>query len=72
MATSSADFTTEPWGPWWAPLQPDARRTTLTHLTHLAAQWPTLSPASGLEPTDADTPLALPVPPLPPDPDAES
>ncbi|MCW7985036.1 hypothetical protein XF35_06715 [Streptomyces platensis subsp. clarensis] len=67
VATSSADFTTtNPWGPWWAPLQPAAHRTTLTHL---AAQWPVLSPASGLEPTDADTPLTLPVPPLPPAPD---
>ncbi|PJJ04207.1 protein involved in plasmid replication-relaxation [Streptomyces sp. 2333.5] len=66
VATSSADFTTtSPWGPWWAPLQPAARRTTLTRL---AAQWPALSPASGLEPTDADTALTLPVPPLPPAP----
>ncbi|MYT32672.1 MULTISPECIES: replication-relaxation family protein [unclassified Streptomyces] len=64
VATSSADFTTtSPWGPWWAPLQPGARRVTLTDL---AAQWPDLSPASGLEPTDADTTLTLPVPPLPP------
>ncbi|GGW97772.1 replication-relaxation family protein [Streptomyces noursei] len=64
VATSSADFTTtSPWGPWWAPLQPHARRTTLTDL---AAQWPGLSPASDLEPTDADTALTLPVPPLPP------
>ncbi|MFJ5952498.1 replication-relaxation family protein [Streptomyces noursei] len=64
VATSSADFTTtEPWGPWWAPLQPGARRTTLAALTD---HWPTLSPASGLEPTDADTPLTLPVPPQPP------
>ncbi|MFD9211297.1 replication-relaxation family protein [Streptomyces sioyaensis] len=66
VATSSADFTTtNPWGPWWAPLQPAAHRTTLTDL---AAQWPGLSPASGLEPTDADTALTLPVPPLPPAP----
>ncbi|MFB7636693.1 hypothetical protein ACFC0M_37910 [Streptomyces sp. NPDC056149] len=64
MATSSAHFTTtNPWGPWWAPLGPGTRRTTLTDL---AAQWPDLSPASGLEPTDADTTLTLPVPPLPP------
>ncbi|TXC95229.1 replication-relaxation family protein [Streptomyces sp. ISID311] len=66
VATSSADFTTtSPWGPWWAPLQPAAHRTTLTHL---ATQWTNLSPASGLEPTDADTALTLPVPPLPPAP----
>ncbi|MFE0178046.1 replication-relaxation family protein [Streptomyces sp. NPDC059002] len=65
VATSSADFTTtDPWGPWWAPLEPTAHRTTLTGL---AAHWPHLSPAAGLEPTDADTPLTLPVPPLPPD-----
>ncbi|UZJ33457.1 replication-relaxation family protein [Streptomyces endophytica] len=67
VATSSADFTTtNPWGPWWAPLQPGSHRTTLTHL---ATQWPNLSPASGLEPTDADTALTLPVPPVPPAPD---
>ncbi|MFE4832712.1 replication-relaxation family protein [Streptomyces sp. NPDC056672] len=66
VATSSADFTTtDPWGPWWAPLQPGAHRTTLTAL---AAHWPSLTPASGLDPTDADTALTLPVPPLPPDP----
>ncbi|GAA2662919.1 replication-relaxation family protein [Streptomyces vastus] len=66
VATSSADFTTtNPWGPWWAPLEPGARRTTLTHL---AAHWPGLAPAAGLEPTDADTALTLPVPPLPPTP----
>ncbi|GGO99358.1 replication-relaxation family protein [Wenjunlia tyrosinilytica] len=64
VATSSADFTTtDPWGPWWAPLQPAAPRTTLTGL---AAHWPNLTPAAGLEPTDADTVLTLPVPPLPP------
>ncbi|GAA2110085.1 replication-relaxation family protein [Streptomyces synnematoformans] len=65
IATSSADFTTtEPWGPWWSPLAPgDTRRTTLTHL---ATRWPRLSPACELEPTDADTALTLPVPPLPP------
>ncbi|MFF2811806.1 replication-relaxation family protein [Streptomyces sp. NPDC058000] len=64
VATSSADFTTtEPWGSWWAPLQPGAHRTTLAHL---AAHWLALSPASGLAPTDADTPLTRPVPPLPP------
>ncbi|MFI1202338.1 hypothetical protein ACH4VR_23315 [Streptomyces sp. NPDC020883] len=40
-----------------------ARRTTLAALTD---HWPTPSPASGLEPTDADTPLTLPVPPQPP------
>ncbi|MEX2974261.1 hypothetical protein [Streptomyces sp. C184] len=67
MATSSADFTTtNPWGSWWAPLQPGGQRTTLTHLT---AQWPNLNPASGLEPTDADIALTLPVPPVPPAPD---
>ncbi|MEV0117692.1 replication-relaxation family protein [Streptomyces sp. NPDC050844] len=64
VATSSADFTTNtPWGAWWAPLEPAARRTTLTGL---AAHWPHLTPAAGLDPTDADTPLTLPVPPLPP------
>lgn len=65
IATSSADFTTtEPWGPWWSPLGTgDTRRTTLTRL---AARWPRLGPASELEPTDADTALTLPVPPLPP------
>ncbi|MFB7630595.1 replication-relaxation family protein [Streptomyces sp. NPDC056149] len=64
VATSSAGFTTtEPWGPWWTPLHPGARRTTLATLT---TYWPTLTPASGLEPTDADTPLTLPAPPLPP------
>ncbi|MCQ4081839.1 replication-relaxation family protein [Streptomyces sp. RB6PN25] len=65
IATSSADFTTtEPWGPCWSALPPDdTRRTTLTDL---AARWPGLTPATGLEPTDADTALTLPVPPLPP------
>lgn len=65
VATSSADFTTSsPWGPWWSPLDPgDTRRTTLTHL---AARWPHLGPATGPESTDADTALTLPVPPLPP------
>lgn len=63
VATSSADFTTnQPWGPWWAPLQPGAHRGTLTQL---AAHWPDLCPAAGLEPTDADTALTLPVSPLP-------
>lgn len=66
VATSSADFTTtDPWGPWWAPLQPDAHRTCLTDL---ADRWSGLTPAGGLEPTDADTFLTLPVPPLPPAP----
>ncbi|MGH4029307.1 replication-relaxation family protein [Actinomycetota bacterium Odt1-20B] len=64
VATSSADFTTtHPWGPWWTPLDPGAHRTTLAHL---ATAWPTLTPAAGLDPTDADTALTLPVPPLPP------
>jgi hypothetical protein len=64
VATSSADYTTHtPWGPWWTPLEPAARRTTLTGLL---ARWPDLTPAAGLDPTDADTPLTLPVPPLPP------
>ncbi|WP_227025762.1 replication-relaxation family protein [Streptomyces fodineus] len=69
IATSSADFTTtEPWGPWWSPLGPgDTRRTTLTSL---ATRWPGIGPAAELEPTDADTPLTLPVPPLPPAPEA--
>jgi hypothetical protein len=63
VATSSADFTTtDPWGPWWTPLQPGARRTTLTAL---AIQWTGLTPAH-VEATDADTLLTLPVPPLPP------
>ncbi|MER6573124.1 replication-relaxation family protein [Streptomyces sp. NPDC001093] len=68
VATSSADFTTtEPWGPWWSPLGPgDTRRTTLTNL---AVRWPGLGPAAALEPTDADTGLTLPVPPLPPAPE---
>ncbi|MBI0298758.1 replication-relaxation family protein [Streptomyces sp. PRKS01-29] len=64
VATSSLDFTTDnPWGPWWAPLEPAARRTSLTAL---AAHWTGLTPAAGLEPTDADTALTLPVSPLPP------
>ncbi|WNE95521.1 replication-relaxation family protein [Streptomyces luomodiensis] len=64
VATSSLDFTTTtPWGPWWTPLEPAARRTTLTAL---AAHWTDLTPAAGLDPTDADTALTLPVPPLPP------
>ncbi|MEU6142390.1 replication-relaxation family protein [Streptomyces sp. NPDC047081] len=69
IATSSADFTTSsPWGPWWSPLGPgDTRRTTLTSL---AARWTPLGSAADLEPTDADTALTLPVPPLPPTPDA--
>ncbi|KUO19157.1 replication-relaxation family protein [Streptomyces dysideae] len=69
IATSSTDFTTaEPWGPWWSPLGPgDTRRTTLVGLT---SRWPRLGPASELEPTDADTALTLPVPPLPPAPEA--
>lgn len=66
VATSSADFTTNtPWGAWWMPLEPTTRRTSLTGL---AAHWPHLTPAAGLNPTDADTPLTLPVPPLPPTP----
>ncbi|MFD8724766.1 replication-relaxation family protein [Streptomyces sp. NPDC059629] len=71
IATSSADFTTSsPWGPWWSPLGPgDTRRTTLTSL---ATRWSRLGPASDLEPTDADTALTLPVPPLPPAPVAEA
>ncbi|MEV7523728.1 replication-relaxation family protein [Streptomyces sp. NPDC091371] len=69
VATSSADFTTSsPWGPWWSPLQGgDTSRTTLTQL---ATRWPHLTPAAGLEATDADTALTLPVQPLPPDPGA--
>jgi len=65
IATASLDFTTStPWGPWWSPLDPgDTRRTTLAGL---AERWPRLAPASDLEPTDADTALTLPVPPLPP------
>ncbi|MEU8974829.1 replication-relaxation family protein [Streptomyces monashensis] len=71
IATSSADFTTtSPWGPWWSPIGPgDTRRTTLTSLT---ARWSQLGPASALEPTDADTTLTLPVPPLPPEAEAEA
>ncbi|WP_107645007.1 replication-relaxation family protein, partial [Streptomyces sp. Ru87] len=54
VATSSADFTTtSPWGLWWIPLQPGG--SGRTGLTQLAARWSHLSPASGLEPTDADT-----------------
>ncbi|OIJ87097.1 hypothetical protein BIV25_39965 [Streptomyces sp. MUSC 14] len=71
IATSSADFTTtEPWGSWWSPLGPgDTRRTTLTNLS---TRWPRLGPAAELEPTDVDTALTLPVPPLPPSPEADS
>ncbi|MEV8023038.1 replication-relaxation family protein [Streptomyces sp. NPDC086554] len=64
VASTSADFATNtPWDAWWSPFEPAARRTTLTGL---AAHWPHLTPAAGLDPTDADTPLTLPVPPLPP------
>ncbi|MEW1659161.1 replication-relaxation family protein [Streptomyces sp. NPDC093707] len=64
VATASADLTTTtPWGPWWAPLHPDAHRVTLAEL---ATHWPRLSPATGLEPTDTDTALTRPIPPLPP------
>ncbi|MBD0741675.1 replication-relaxation family protein [Streptomyces sp. CBMA152] len=64
IATSSADYTTaSPHGPWWTPLEPTGHRTTLADL---AAHWPGLTPAGGLAPTDADTTLTLPVPPLPP------
>ncbi len=70
VATSSADFTTtEPWGPWWAPLHPRAPRITLAHL---ADHWLDLAPAAGLEPTDADTALTLPVPALPPGPETQT
>ncbi|MDI5973718.1 replication-relaxation family protein [Streptomyces sp. SL13] len=70
VATSSADFTTtKPWGPWWTPIQPAAHRTDLAGLARL---WPGVTAATGLEPTDADTFLTLPVPPLPPAPVAES
>ncbi|MFF4960937.1 replication-relaxation family protein [Streptomyces sp. NPDC001222] len=70
IATSSADFTTSsPWGPWWSPLDGgDTRRTTLIRL---ADRWTELSPPSDLEPTDADTAVTLPVPPLPPVPEAD-
>ncbi|MZG15938.1 hypothetical protein GTY44_21040 [Streptomyces sp. SID5914] len=66
IATSSADFTTSsPWGSWWSPLGPgDTRRITLADL---AARWARLSSAADLEPSDADTALTLPVPPLPPE-----
>ncbi|MCX5535764.1 replication-relaxation family protein [Streptomyces sp. NBC_00006] len=64
VATSSADFTTtQPWGPWWTPLEPAAHRQPLLQL---ATHWPHLTAATGLEATDADTALTLPVPPLPP------
>lgn len=64
LATASADHTTNtPWGPWWLPADAAGRRT---NLTGLAGRWPALSEAAGLESTDADTPLTLPVPPLPP------
>ncbi|MDG4858223.1 replication-relaxation family protein [Streptomyces sp. T-3] len=67
VATTSLDFTTDtPWGSWWTPLAPGARLTTLTGLAHL---WPDLTDAAGLEPTDADTALTVPVPPLPPAPE---
>ncbi|WP_199550368.1 replication-relaxation family protein [Streptomyces sp. N35] len=67
VATSSVDFTTEmPWGGWWTPLTAATRRTTLTGLVVL---WPGTTKAAGLEPTDADTALTLPVPPLPPQPE---
>lgn len=65
VATSSADFTTtEPWGPWWSPLT--TSHTHRTTLINLAQHWPDLRPASNLDPSDADTALTLPVPPLPP------
>ncbi|WP_326807206.1 replication-relaxation family protein [Streptomyces sp. NBC_01775] len=64
LATASADLTTDtPWGPWWLPAHPPALRLTLTEL---ATHWPDLSPAPDLEPIETGTPLALPVPPLPP------
>lgn len=70
VATSSADFTTNtPWDAWWTPLEPAARRLSMTGL---AAHWPHLTPPAGLDPTDADTPLTLPVPPLPPTTEPES
>ncbi|GHJ35462.1 replication-relaxation family protein [Streptomyces sp. TS71-3] len=71
IATSSADFTTTtPWGPWWSPLSAaDSQRTTLTRL---ATHFTHLRPANAVEPSDADTPLTLPVPPLPPSPEASS
>ncbi|MBC9719382.1 replication-relaxation family protein [Streptomyces sp. TRM66268-LWL] len=66
IATSSLDFTTDtPWARWWTPLAPGAHRSTLTEL---AGVWPDLTEATGLEVTDADTVLTLPVPPLPPSP----
>lgn len=65
VAISSADFTgSNPWGPWWTPLTPGA--TQRTTLTQLAKRFRHLTQAGGLEPTDADTPLTLPVPCLPP------
>ncbi len=64
IATSSLDFTTDtPWGPWWAPL---ALGTCRTALSELASLWTEITEAAGLEPSDADTALTLPVPPLPP------
>ncbi|MEV0093734.1 replication-relaxation family protein [Streptomyces sp. NPDC050738] len=66
LATASLDQTTDtPHARWWMPLEPTAGRLTLTGL---AVRWHPLTPATGLEATDADTPLTLPVPPLPPAP----
>ncbi|MBQ1123759.1 replication-relaxation family protein [Streptomyces sp. B15] len=64
VATASADFTTDtPWGRWWLPLDPPARRT---ELAALASRWPDLTPAYKAEASEADSLLTLPVPPLPP------
>ncbi|MFC7306784.1 replication-relaxation family protein [Streptomyces monticola] len=64
VATSSADFTTAtPWDRWWTPIAPGARRTTLTGLAEL---WTAATAPTDLEPTDTDTVLTIPVPPLPP------
>lgn len=72
VATSSSDFTTtDPWGPWWAPLGSGSRRTTLTGLADHWTGPAGVTPAH-LEATDADTLLTLPVPPLPPTTTAQS
>lgn len=64
IALASGDFTTStPWGPWWMPLT--SGRTGRITLTELA-RWGGLVPVTGLEATEADSLLTLPVPPLPP------
>ncbi|MEW2223280.1 replication-relaxation family protein [Streptomyces sp. NPDC006990] len=64
VATASADFTTDtPWGPWWLPLNTPTRRRPLAEL---GTCWEDLSPAQQEQADQADSPLTLPVTPLPP------